>query len=302
MAALSRTQEISTPVVYHREYENDLPKKGEVVNPFLSQCLRVTQVALPFLSLYKPLGQPLSIVLGSTRVISSVAQMINAISSGDACAAGKRKSVLEVAIATTALALSIFVHPLGMLFTTTHDMIMNLFQLVQAMEDGDYAKAAEIGLHLVNNALYFGCFFAGSLEWSIASIGMQMFLGLYHSCDEFKKGNYLEGFGHLLMVGVRGTQMQKMLADAQAIDQAHPVSPKTHEATIQKIDFYTDDGYDGNDEKSYILDNGMVLIFRWYHAPFFSVGQKITWTEEESGIRIGHLFLNHETGKTFICK
>lgn len=202
-------QYYKTPAYYHREYENDLPKKDDVENKVFGQCIRVTQVALPFLCLYQPLGQPLTIILGATRVISSLAQLIENIKSNDSVAIGR--TLLEVAIATTALACSIFAHPLGMLVTTAHDMVINVVQLVQAIEDKDYKKAAEIGLHLANNALYLGCFFAGSLEWSIASIGLQIFLGLYHSCDEFNKGNYLEGCGHLLMAGIRGNQLHNQI-------------------------------------------------------------------------------------------
>ena len=157
MPSNSCAGKISNPATYYREYENDLPKKDEVNNPFLRECLRLTQVALPFISLYKPLSQPLSILLGSTRVISSVSQMINSISSEDSCAI--RKTALETAIAVTALACSILAHPLGMLVTTSHDMIMNVMQLVQAIQNEDYKRATEIGLHLVNNALYLGCFF-----------------------------------------------------------------------------------------------------------------------------------------------
>ena len=193
------------PVYYHRDYQNDLPKKEEVKKGFCQQALRVTQVALPFISLYKPLGQPLSIVLGGTRVISSVAQMITAIHAQDSTAIGR--SALEVAIAVTALACSILAHPLGMLVTTSYDMIINVIQLTKAIQDKDYKKAAEIGLHLVSNAVYLSCFLVGSLELSIASIGIQIFIGLYSSCDEFKKGNYLEGCAHLLMSGIRGNQM-----------------------------------------------------------------------------------------------
>lgn len=191
--------------VFHREYANDLPQKSEVKNYFLGQCLRVTQVALPFFSLYRPFGKPLSILLGITRLFSTFAQLVAAISLHNHNAMGK--SVLETAIAATALACSILAHPLGMLVTTAHDMTANVTQMIQAFQDKDYKKAAEMGLHLINNAMYLGCFFAGSLEFSIASIGMQIFLGLYSSCDEFRKGNYLEGCGHFVMSGIRGKQM-----------------------------------------------------------------------------------------------
>lgn len=200
----SRISSFSEPVVYHREYKNDLPKESKEA-PLLNQSLRVTKVALPFLTLYRPLGQPLSIILGSTRVINSVAQMIQAMQSKDSTAIGR--SLLETGIATTALACSIFAHPLGMLVTTSHDMIVNVVDLTSAIQDKDYKRAAEMGMQLVNNALYLSYVCAGTLELSIASIGFQIFLGLYTSCNEFRSGNYLEGCGHLLMAGVRGNQM-----------------------------------------------------------------------------------------------
>ncbi|MDP1609259.1 MAG: hypothetical protein Q8L98_08120 [Chlamydiales bacterium] len=209
MNSIIEIKKIHEPAIYHRDYENDFPKKDEVKNKVFSQCLRVTQVALPFISLYKPLGQPLSVVLGSARVISSVAQMVDAISSKDSNAI--RKTVIETAIATTALACSIFAHPLGMIVSTAHDMVTNVTELIQAVQNKDYKRAAEIGLHLTNNALYLGCFFAGSLEWSIASIGFQIFLGIYNSCDELKKGNYFEGCGHMLMAGIHGKQMHDQI-------------------------------------------------------------------------------------------
>ena len=198
---------IITPQIYHREYVNDLPK--QINTPVFQQCLRITQIALPFISLYKPLGQPLSIAMGSVRVVTSFAQMASAIASKDPNAIGK--TVLETAIAATALACSILAHPLGMVVTTAHDMITNVTQLIGALQSEDYQKAAEIGLHLMNNALYLGCFVTGSLEWSIASIGCQIFLGLYSSIDAFKNGNYLEGCGHVLMAGIRGKQMHEQV-------------------------------------------------------------------------------------------
>lgn len=237
MTSRLQLKSIDTPVVYHREYEYDFPPKEEVTDSFLSECLRVSQVALPFLSLYSSLGQPISVMLGFSRVTFSFFQMIDALVCGDAKVIGR--TVLEVAIATTALVCSILAHPLGMLVTTSHDMIRNILQLVQALQVKDYKKAAEIGIHLLNNALYLGCFFAGSIEMSIASIGSQIFLGIYHSCDEFRKGNYLEGFGHILMAGVRGKQMHgqvRMLQCQQAALKiiAESVDPNQEKSVISK--------------------------------------------------------------------
>ena len=83
-------------------------------------------------------------------------------------------------------------------------------------------------------------------------------------------------------------------------------SPEINEATIQERIFLSDDGY--NDEMQYKLDNGMWLLFRWYCDPLFSVGEKITWTEEKSGIRIfygdasAYLQETRPGSKCFECK
>lgn len=36
----------------------------------------------------------------------------------------------------------------------------------------------------------------------------------------------------------------------------------------------------------YKLDNGMLLEFRWYADPQFTIGQEISWVKEGQGIRI----------------
>ena len=165
--------------------------------------------------------------------------MIEAFKSKNSTAIAR--STVEVAVACTALACSIFAHPLGMLVTTTHDMILNVNQLTHALKNKDYQKAAEIGLQLINNALYLGCFFAGSLEWSIASIGSQIFIGLYNSSSEFKKGNYLEGCGQLLMAGIRGKQMHDQIQILQYQYKIEKLFAKLTSATIKSEKLKKDD-------------------------------------------------------------
>ena len=89
------------------------------------------------------------------------------------------------------------------------------------------------------------------------------------------------------------------------MNRVDPVSLQIKEATILDMVFLADDGF--NDEMLYILDNGMALCFRWYCDPLMCVGQKITWTEEGSGIRVfygngsEHLRGN-PGGKWFECR
>jgi hypothetical protein len=105
-----------------------------------------------------------------------------------------------------------FALPLGMLVTTCHDLAMNCIQLHQAWKENDSAKAREVGLQILNNAIYLGLFFTASLEVLVASLAFQVLVGLYQTSDEFRKGKYLEVGAGLLMVAVRMNQMAKPLS------------------------------------------------------------------------------------------
>ncbi len=237
---VSQIQNITRTRPYHRNSDRapSHPRflETEEARRSFSQCLSVAQAVLPFIRLYKPLGQPLSIALGSTRVICSTFRFINEIKTRDYETEGKPgnyetegKYALDMAVSIAALACSIFAHPLGMLAITSLDMRANVMQLNSAIQKKDYKNAAESGLHLTNNVLYLGCIFAGSLEWSIALLGAQTFLGLYHSCDEFKKGNYLEGCGHMAMAGIRGKQLYDQARTLQSMQTSCKALPPEHQ-------------------------------------------------------------------------
>lgn len=61
-------------------------------------------------------------------------------------------------------------------------------------------------------------------------------------------------------------------------------SPVVHEVVVTEKHFLDDDGY--NDEMVYYLDNGIVLCFRWYCDPRISVGESLTYTENDYGIEV----------------
>ena len=83
-----------------------------------------------------------------------------------------------------------------------------LFVIVRS---GEYQKSTEDCLNIVNNALYLILFLDGGLEFAIASLAMQILIGIYHSQDEFRKGNYLEAAGHLGMAMIRGNQLARQI-------------------------------------------------------------------------------------------
>lgn len=198
------------PFIYHRQYENDLCNKDVNEEGLFNQALRVTQVALPFLSLYKPISQPLTIVLSAARTVSCVSQLIEAIKEGERTDIAF--ALLQTALTVASLACTIFAHPLGMLISTGHDLMLNVVQLIEAIQKEDYKKAIENGVQILNNCLYLALFFTSAPELLIVSTAVQILSGLYQSHEDFNKGNYLEGFAHLLMAGIRSHQLHSQVA------------------------------------------------------------------------------------------
>ena len=77
----SKFQSISEPTYSHREYKNDfggIDPTHQHKTP-TNLWLRTSQVALPFLSLYKPVGQTLTLALGITRTANSLFYLKTAI-------------------------------------------------------------------------------------------------------------------------------------------------------------------------------------------------------------------------------
>ncbi len=200
---------ISKTTKLHEYQTKALAKQKVASTSSVDQILRVTRVALPFLSLYKPLGQPLSLIAGGARSIASIAQLADAIAKGNS--EEINATMLQTAISTGAFVCTIFAHPLGMLITTGNDLAVNFRELLNAAEKKEYRKVAEISASALNNVLYLGIFFTGAFEFTIAAYSVQVLLGLYHSSGEFKKGNYLEAGGHLLMAGIRTHQLHSQI-------------------------------------------------------------------------------------------
>lgn len=195
---------ISEPSYFHREYKNDIPKE-ESGNYYFDQCKRITTVALPFLSLYKPFSFPLSLTLGGLRSFISFSQLLSLIQNGSL----KESSyvLLQTILSVIALASTVLAHPLGMLITTVHDCALDSFSIGHNLYVGDFQSAVGSSANLMNNALYLTLFLNGGIEIAIASLAMQILIGLSHSAAEYQKGNYLEASGHLLMGMIRGNQM-----------------------------------------------------------------------------------------------
>lgn len=184
------------PVCYHREYANDFPAKSD--KEWITLGKRVAVTALPFITLYKPLTYPVSLVMGGVRAATSIAEFHGNAS----LEAGLRVTVSVIAVAGT-----VFAHPLGMLITTGHDLSLEILRLIELLQTSKTAETLECVGNIANNVLYLALMISGGLEVAIVMLLLQALLGSYKSFEEFQKGNAIEACGHILMAVVRTYQM-----------------------------------------------------------------------------------------------
>jgi len=249
-----RTHEESThllqPIYYHRDYENDI-KNLKPQNTIFQKAQRITTIALPFISLYKPLGSTISIVMNSTRSFSCLMNTKEALTKGEAKEIGI--ALFQSALAASAVVGTIFGNFYGMTITSGHDVLISLYETLQLLNEGEYEKAFESFLKLTNNSLYLTMLLHGSLEIVILSFAAQILLEVYKSQDSFRKFkngdvlDILEGLAHLGMAGIRGYQMQpqlKMLQfkiemqnimKKQPLKQGQIAEPSKHNSNDSKI-------------------------------------------------------------------
>jgi hypothetical protein len=247
---------------YHCNYNHAIeqPTPQETDCSWSNTAQRIASAALPFTTLYKPLSLPLSLALGGLRTFICSAELVDSLSKEDNQEIAY--SLLKTTIAVIAVAATIFAHPLGILITTSYDLLIETGDFISYLQTGDYQQVIESCAQIVNHTLFLALFLSGGLEIAIASLAMQgldllieanhlisylqvgnyqqiiescaenhtlyldlfvngglkiaiaslamqLLLGLYYVQREFRDGHYIEGTGHMLMSMAQGHQMRK---------------------------------------------------------------------------------------------
>jgi hypothetical protein len=185
----------STIPYYHRDYSNDTVRDQQS-----GISKRVALVALPFLSLYKPLSLPISLAMGSLRVYTCINKLLDSIARESAI------EFLNTTISVIALASSIFAHPLGMVITTSQDIFFELAVLSSAIKQKNTEKILVSLTKVTNNLIYLVLLCSGGTQLSIVSLALQAITLIISSREEFKQGNLLEGAANILMALIRTHQ------------------------------------------------------------------------------------------------
>ncbi len=194
----------------HREYKTDV-SIGANDDSWTHLGKRLAVSAVPFLSLYKPFSFPIMVGASALRVYTCM----------------QNNDTLQTTIAVTALAFTIFAFPVGMLITTSHDLFNETIEFGYNVYNAEYALALENLAHAVNSALYAAVLLSGcgSLQLLVASLSLQITLGICHAGKEFYKGNNIEGLAHLGMALIRGIQLSHVMTPPKPVLSLRPVTP-----------------------------------------------------------------------------
>jgi heme/copper-type cytochrome/quinol oxidase subunit 4 len=193
------------PYYYQRRYDRDIPTT-ENKKTFLEYTKRITLIALPFLSLYKPFAFLISLSMNSIRSITLLIQSVKA---------GYNLnlklliiSLLQTAIAVAALAFTFFSFPVGIVILTVFDLIQSLVNCIHFFYKKDYENGIRELLSVISSTLYIAIFLSGSLEVILISIALQAICSFYESRNELLKGKYPEAIAKILMGMIRIYQVR----------------------------------------------------------------------------------------------
>ncbi len=244
----------------HREYKNDVTVERKD-NSWTELGKRLAVNSVPFLSLYKPFSFPVMVGTSVLRVYSAVS---NLIASSQNPWKNVSYDLMQTSIAITALAFTIFAFPIGMLITTGHDLMNETIQLGYNVYGGEYVQVLENLAHIANSGLYAAVLLTGfgTVQVLIASLSVQIALGVYHAVKEFTKGNNIEGLAHLGMAAVRGIQLKQILSIPAPTSLGKPINHMNQRIT--KIEFKDyGQAYITLEDGSKWLVHGNWRVYQW---------------------------------------
>lgn len=187
---------------YQRQFENDLPKSNFIAG--METAKRVALIALPFISLYGPAGKGISVAMGSIRCVSHLFAGGEAIVNKDIWSCGGHMT--QVALATLAVAATIFSFQVGMLIITIADIGTSLAAAANHLMEVEDKKAIAEIIQAASSMLYLSIMLTGSLELILVSVLLQGAISLYQAREEWKEGRWPEFFAKLIMGMIRFNQ------------------------------------------------------------------------------------------------
>ncbi|GAB4230389.1 MAG: hypothetical protein Tsb0021_08420 [Chlamydiales bacterium] len=162
---------------------------------------RIAVAALPYLSLYAPVGRAMTIGYGALNLHHRLCDIKQSWKQGDRihlC-----RTSLKVVAAAFVLWSSVLNRPITIVITSAGDIYQDLKDLSSALQQKDLEKALDTLIHLINGSFYLAAILYGSLELLLASLIIQACKELYQSAKECRRDHRIETAAHLGMALVR---------------------------------------------------------------------------------------------------
>jgi hypothetical protein len=177
------------PPDFQRRFDLDLPEKND------STLKRAALIALPFVSLYGPLGSAISLSMGACRSITHLTEALDAFKKGDYVHYAGETTQTALAVLSIGATLTNF--SLGLVITTVADLSVGLYR---------FTNSGEEAMQTLSSALYLGILFTGSLEIILLSALLQAAISIYQARNELKECRYPEALAKIAMGMVRLNQ------------------------------------------------------------------------------------------------
>jgi len=194
---------INAPKDIYRHFAYDIILDDENKDTVNEKIKHVAINILPLVSLYRPLGQTLSISMSAVRIVFNTSQMFSSI--------GEDKtsfclSVMQVTLSVAALAGTVFHYKFCILLTNLADVLQNTAELGSDIKEWKTENLAKDILHLASSISYMATFYYGDLEIILLSYLIQIILNAYLANQDIKNKDYISFASKIAMGLVRGFQ------------------------------------------------------------------------------------------------
>jgi len=162
---------------------------------------RITNIALPFLSLYQPTAIASTAVLGVVRTWSCLSSCYGHFKSSE-----WRQIPLDLgtlAYVVSSVAVCIIFPPLSALLQYTVNIAYNLVKLDRALWNNKPKEAAYCAIEIISSAVYIASILSAEPALVLLALLSQAVLELKQSYSEFKQDHYPECAAKLLMAALR---------------------------------------------------------------------------------------------------
>lgn len=188
---------------YYYNFKRDLFPylQDKLQNPTIQKILRITT---PYLGLHPTTGKGLSITVNTVQILSSIESFSQGNSSTIHCAYRCAVSVVGIVGVTSK-------NPWIVFLSNMDNIGRDAIDLASRLQKKEWNGVGEASLELANSSLYGMSLCSNNLEVTILSYSAQSLKSTYDAIQDFKKGEKLEGLGHLGFAAARGIQTKPLV-------------------------------------------------------------------------------------------